>query len=36
MPFWFAIPLGAGFLAVLITLIRRRGTSSVTTLHIDH
>jgi hypothetical protein len=36
MSLWFTIPLGAGILAILITLIRRRGASSVTTLHIDH
>jgi hypothetical protein len=35
MSLWLAIPFGAGIIAVLINLIRRR-TSSGTTLHIDH
>lgn len=35
MSLWLAIPLGAGIIAVLLTLIRRR-SSSDTTLHIDH
>jgi hypothetical protein len=35
MSLWFAIPLGAGIIAVLVTLIRSR-TSSDTSLHIDH
>jgi hypothetical protein len=36
MSLLLTIPLGAGIFAILITLIRRRGASSVTTLHIDH
>jgi hypothetical protein len=35
MSVWLAIPFGAGIIAVLIILIRRRTTSG-TTLHIDH
>ena len=34
MSLWFAIPLGAGIIAVLVTLMSR--TSSDTSLHIDH
>jgi hypothetical protein len=35
MSFWLTIPLGVGIIAVIIALIKRRG-SSVTGLHIDH
>jgi hypothetical protein len=35
MSLWFTIPLAVGIIAVLIAVFRR-GTSGVTTLHIDH
>jgi hypothetical protein len=35
MALWLTIPLGAGIIAVLIAVVKRRA-SNVTTLHIDH
>jgi hypothetical protein len=36
MALWLTIALGLGIVAVLIGVVKRRRTSSVTTLHIDH
>jgi hypothetical protein len=35
MSLWFTIPLGVAIIAVIVAVIKR-GTSRVTTLHIDH